>query len=205
MFAACASSPEDKANAMIQESMKKTLFFPESYKPVSTVVDSAFAPYDDPAFYEKTLRVVKLGVALQKLEEKAKWAKREVGMYTDNLRIMYSNADKVRLNQAKEEYQKYVNEIDKITKKAQKLGQELKAEMEKKPQFIGFKAKHTYNAQNNAGQTIGGSAVFIFNKDMNQIIGGYDTDTDEYKVVMLFYKQLRGEDITGEDIDMTSI
>ena len=53
---ACSQSPEDKAKVLIKESMKKTLYHAETYDPVETVVDSAFTPFDDPAFYEKTIK-----------------------------------------------------------------------------------------------------------------------------------------------------
>lgn len=54
-FASCAHSPEEKANALIEASLKKSLYHPETYDPAETLVDSAFTPFDDPVFYEKAL------------------------------------------------------------------------------------------------------------------------------------------------------
>ena len=31
---------------------KKSLYYPETYDPTETVVDSAFTPFDDPLFYK---------------------------------------------------------------------------------------------------------------------------------------------------------
>lgn len=202
LFAACVPSPEDKANAMIKESLTNTLFFPESYKPVSTTIDSAFAPYDDPVFYERTLRVSKLIFTVVNYEKKIKDAKRDIAMYKDFLRISFSNADQEKLNQATEEYQEYVSEKERVLQKVQELFSELKKEVEKKPQFIGFKAFHNYNAKNNAGQMVGGEALFVFDKDMKQVMGEYDTGTDEYKAVMLIYQRLRGEETFEESFDL---
>ena len=39
---ACSKSPEEKANVLIKESMKKTLYHIETYDPVETLVDGAF-------------------------------------------------------------------------------------------------------------------------------------------------------------------
>lgn len=58
----CSQSQEDKVNALIQKSVKKSLSNPESYLPIETVVDSAFAPFDNPSFYEKTLEICKLSI-----------------------------------------------------------------------------------------------------------------------------------------------
>ncbi len=60
LLASCAKSPEQKAEALIKEQMQKTLYHPDTYAPSGTQVDSAFTPYDDPVFYEKTLKLAKL-------------------------------------------------------------------------------------------------------------------------------------------------
>ena len=57
LITACSQSPEQKANALIQEKVKNSLYHPETYEAVETIIDSAFAPKDDPAFYEKTLKI----------------------------------------------------------------------------------------------------------------------------------------------------
>ena len=48
VLAACSQSPEQKAEVLIKDSLKKSLYKPDTYKPVDTKVDSAFTPYDDP-------------------------------------------------------------------------------------------------------------------------------------------------------------
>ena len=196
---ACSQSPEDKANVLIKESMKKTLYHAETYDPVETVVDSAFTPFDGPAFYEKTVKICKLGMEIDKYERKAKSEKREIAHYQDMLRIMYSNSDKERLNQAQENYNDYLAKESEAEDKAKKLAEQLKAELQKEPQFIGFKARHRYRAQNNGGQTVFGEAKFLFDKDITQIVYAWDMDEDEYKAVQILFKQMRGEDVLDED------
>jgi hypothetical protein len=60
----CSQSPQEKANALIEIDLKKSLFHPESYDPAETIIDSAFTPFDDPYFYEKTVNLCKLGVEM---------------------------------------------------------------------------------------------------------------------------------------------
>lgn len=57
-----SQSPDDKAKTLIRNSIEKTLAHPESYEALKTVVDSAFAPFDDPAFFSKTLEICKLNM-----------------------------------------------------------------------------------------------------------------------------------------------
>lgn len=50
LLAACSQSPKEKAEALIKENLQSTLYYPDTYAPSSTQLDSAFAPYDDPSF-----------------------------------------------------------------------------------------------------------------------------------------------------------
>ena len=58
----CSQSPDNKAKLLIRESVEKALVHPESYEPLETVIDSAYTPFDDPAFYEKTLEICKMNI-----------------------------------------------------------------------------------------------------------------------------------------------
>lgn len=44
LFVSCGKSPEEKANALIEDDIKKVLYHPETYDPAETQVDSAFTP-----------------------------------------------------------------------------------------------------------------------------------------------------------------
>ena len=68
LFVSCGKSPEEKANALIEDDIKKVLYHPETYDPAETQVDSAFTPFDDPAFYEKTVQLCKLGMSIDECD-----------------------------------------------------------------------------------------------------------------------------------------
>ena len=53
LLSSCNNSPTDKANVLIKDDMRKSLIITDSYEPVETKVDSAFAPFDEPEFYIK--------------------------------------------------------------------------------------------------------------------------------------------------------
>lgn len=57
LLAACSQSPKEKAEALIKENLQSTLYHPDTYAPSSTQLDSAFAPYDDPFFYENYAKI----------------------------------------------------------------------------------------------------------------------------------------------------
>lgn len=194
LLASCTKSPEEKANAMIKEQLQKTLYHPDTYQPAETKLDSAFAPFDDPTFYEKTVKLAKLGMAIDKYGEEANEEKSHMAIWSGPYQTAYGRNE---YQEAKAKYNKAIANKETAQKQAEKLGKELRSMAEKGEKFIGFKAIHSYRANNNAGQTVFGNAKFIFDKDMTQIITVHDMDDDEYKAVQYLYKMMRGEDTIG--------
>jgi len=58
----CGKSYRDQTVTLVNEDIGRSLIDPEKYETVGTVIDSAFAPFDDPVFFEKTLKICKMSV-----------------------------------------------------------------------------------------------------------------------------------------------
>lgn len=198
LFASCNKSPEDKANALIKEDIKKILYHPETYAPAETQVDSAFTPFNDPEFYKKTAQLYKLGKTIDECNNNMKSAKSSMAIWSGPYQGTFGRNE---YQEAKKEYNENAEKKKKAERKAKKLGEELKTMLEKEQQFIGFKAQHRYRANNNAGQTVFGEMEYLFDKNISEIIASYDMDGEEYKAVQIVYKQMLGEDVLMEDED----
>lgn len=186
----CQKSPEAKAESLIETTLKKNLYHPESYEAVETQLDSAFTPLDDPRFYEKTLKLAIYDQEAVKLDKDLKEAKSSMAIYSDR----YSEYSRNEYQEAKEKYEKKQAELETIKDKAEKLIDEIRAETQKSPSFIGFKAKHKYRANNNAGNTVFGMQLFLFDKEISSITTSYDMDAEEYQLVQQWYKLMMGGD-----------
>lgn len=195
LFVSCGKSPEEKANALIEKEVKKTLYHPETYDPVETRIDSAFTPFDDPAFYEKTVQLYKLGMSVDEYESKMKRAKSSMSIWTGPYLSAFGRNE---YQEAKGEYNENAKNKKDAEKKLEKLIEELKIIVDEERQFIGFKARHRYRANNNVGKTVFGEMEFLFEKDMNRIIAVYDMDNYEYKAVQTIYKLMLNEDAQKE-------
>lgn len=196
LFASCCKSPEDKANALIEKDIKKVLYHPETYDPTETLVDSAFTPFDDPVFYDKTVQLCKLGMTIDEYDRNMKSAKSSMSIWSGPYQSAFGRNE---YQEAKEKYNENAENKKNAEKKVKRLADELKAMLDKEQRFIGFKARHRYRANNNAGQTVFGEIMYLFDKDMNNIVASYDMDEDEYKTVQVVYKQMLGEDVRVED------
>lgn len=189
LLSSCNNTPTDKANALIKDDMEKSLIIADSYEPVETKVDSAFAPFDAPEFYNQTLKLLKMGVEIQEYEEKAKQAKSSMAIWSDP----YSAYSKNQYQESKSEYEEYIEKQNAIKDKIENTVNKIKGMMQQKPKFIGYKVTHRYRAKNNAGQILLSDKLYILNNDFTDIIASYDMDNEEYVAFQEVVKQIKEE------------
>lgn len=163
---ACVQTQEQKAEVLIKESLKKSLYKPDTYKPVETKVDSAFSPYDDPAFFEELRKLGELNSEYDDLDEKAKRAKSSMALWIGDRNSAYG---KDRYQEAEEEYNDAIAKLEKIRTKGRKQYDNVIKILRGERKFIGYIAEHNYRADNNAGNTLIGDAVFIIDKDFKEV------------------------------------
>lgn len=175
MLASCSKSPEQKAKDLAREEIKKHLYFPESYDPADVKIDSAFAPYDSPEFMELTSDLIKLSNEVSEAQEEIKRKKSSISIWTSP----YDSFSRNQLNEAKAELAEAQAKEKKAMEQAQKLGNKMKNMMDKKPEFIGFKAVVSYRAKNNKGDVLMDNVFAIFDKNIENIV--YMCDNNEYE------------------------
>ena len=173
--AACVQSQEQKAEALIKESLKKSLYKPETYKPVETKVDSAFAPYDDPEFFEELAELGKMNSEYLELEENAKHAKSSMALWSGPYQTSYGRNE---YQEAKEEYDEANAKMEKLKTKGRKQYEKVANMLQGSRKFIGFKAVHNYRANNNAGNTLIGNTIFFIDKNFEEVT--YSMEVEEY-------------------------
>lgn len=193
IIVACGQSQEQKAEALIKESLKKSLYKPETYKPVETKVDSAFAPYDDPAFFEELAELGKMNNEYAELEEKAKRAKSSMSIWSGPYMTAYGRNE---YQEAKEEYEEANAKIEKLKTKGRKQYEKVAKMLQGERKFIGYKAVHNYRADNNAGNTLIGNTIFFIDENFNEI--RYSLEVEEYNQIQEAISQLK-EQIEEED------
>lgn len=173
----CSKSPEEKAETMIAEVVRSTLYIPESYDPVETYVDSAFSPFDDPEFVGFMIDAQE---DLNQLDSDLSRCEVDIELSED-----YKTAGTIyginHYNRQKKQYDEAVAQKSELENKIKDLKLDIKERIEKEPEFIGFKAAHRFRAKNNAGMVLMGDIICIFDKDMSQIVAVFDMDNIEIK------------------------
>lgn len=176
VLGACSRTQEEKANLLIKEDIQKVLVKPDTYEPIETKLDSAFAPYETPEFMENTLKCVQLFIEFKRYEEKIKDARSMMTMFEDNLGSPYF---KNEYNEYKAEYKEATNKRNEIEKRLKRSGKKLKELANAKREFIGYKAMHHYRADSNAGKTVLGTGFYLFDKDINTILISFSEEEIE--------------------------
>ena len=188
VFVACTQSPEQRAEVLIKDSLKKYLYKPETYKPVDTRVDSAFAPYDNPALFEELKELGKLNSDYQELENKVKESQRTMSIYSGSYMTDFG---KNQYREAKSEYDDANAKIEKLREKGERQYEKVIKMIKANSYFIGYKAIHNYRADNNAGNTMIGNDIFFIDKDFKEIT--YEIPVEEYNQAQEAIKQLLEE------------
>lgn len=188
VIVACNQSPEQKAEALIKENLKKSLYKPDTYKPVETKIDSAFAPYDDPVFLRELAELGKMETELETLESEVKSAKSLMALSSGPYMSAY---DRNEYQEAKEKYEDVNAKIEKLKTKGRKLYEKVVTMLQSDPKFIGYKAMHNYRADNNTGYTLIGNTFFFIDKNFEEIT--YLMDVEEYNQVQETIRQFKEE------------
>ena len=184
-FYSCTQSQEEKAEELVSIEVKKTLFKPETYKPVETKVDSAFTPYDSPELFDKYVVMSTYVSQMQDLENEIEDQTSSMAIWGDPYQTSFG---KHEYNTAKEKLNKAQDKLDALKQKAKKIYDECAVLVNGERKFIGYKVSHNYRADNNAGQTLIGDEIFIVDKDFKTVL--YRLEYDDYKKLM--------DDVKGE-------
>ena len=183
----CDKSPEEKAEALIAKSTKTTLFKPETYEPVVTNLDSAFAPYDSPLLFDKVHELYKKSLEFDECENKAKFAKSSMNIWKSSYMSEYAKNEYL---ESKDEFEEYTEKSDEIQKEMETLETEIKELLDGERQFVGFKAVHRFRAENNIGQVSFGDYLYFLDEGLTEVIAFYDTNSDEFLAVQNLIEDL---------------
>ena len=195
LLASCSKSPEQKVKDLVGAEIKKHLYIPESYDLADVKIDSAFAPYDNPEFIELTQELVKKGQEVEEAETDIKHAKSSISIWENP----FSSYSRNSLNEAREDLKTAQAKEEKAISEAKKLGKKIKKQMDKSPEFIGYKAYVSYRAKNNYGDILMSEVFAVFDKNIENItyiIEG--KDYEQYQEVLKQIHEARNSDSEEE-------
>lgn len=169
----CTPSNEEKAEKLMQQTVKEYLYHPKSYEPISTRVDSMFI---DVTAIEPIMgnskEIIKLIEKIQRTESDINSAETEMDIWApDGFSTHYSRGQYAR---AKKEKKEAKVSLAKYTKKLSEQLDSLKKNVAqfRKEEFTGWIIFHRFNSLDATGTTnIPGEMVFFCNKELTACLG----------------------------------
>lgn len=186
----CSQPSENKLKTLIRESIRKSLSHPGSYMATETVVDSAFAPFDDPVFREKTLEICRMTVENMEYVRKAQEAGQD--MHPKEFALM-TDSEKVQYGHYKEISNLYEEKVDSLSARIKEKGMSLMEMVGSGYRFIGWKVYHQFSERDETGFAVRRRKVFIIDKDKTKILAEYDITSKEYIMVQSMYQMWTDE------------
>lgn len=154
MAVSCSVSTEKKLSSLVARSVSETLAFPDSYMPVETTVDSAFAPICDPEFIQNLLEYnEKLG-SLGELKD-------------DVLDLMAGSSSVESVGEAVRRFEEVKAEVSSMVK-------DLAVSRSAAPKFIGYLARHKYSFNDESGEKVTGEKYLLLKKGFSSVLESWD-------------------------------
>ena len=198
LFCSCNKTKEEKAEALIKDKVIASLYHPDTYKPVSTRLDSAFWDRDNLSKFIQTLD--ELTKLLSKQEEYTNNMEKE--QFTMSLFSPSSDYESEyeisKYNEAKKKYNILKGKLDKTNAKISSKYKELKQVAQHlytdKP--TGWLIHHQFTSMNGANtMSLKGDMIFFSDLDFSEC--GDGVSKENFELVSTLVKEI----IDSESID----
>ena len=172
----CTFSNEEKAEKLVKKTLKDYLYHPDSYKPLSTRVDSMYVDVTiiEPIM-EISSEIKNLISKINRCEGRIETAESSMEIWSPN---SFSRRIQGRYTRAKKEKEEAKADLEKYTKKLSEELVSLKENISKyyKGEFTGWVVSHRFRSLNGAGSlTIAGEMIFFCDREFTTC-SGYSVD-----------------------------
>lgn len=187
LFLYSCTSKEEKAQELIKNDMYKTLFDFESYEPIETIIDSAYySVYTDTAFLNKGYRLAAILKILDENIDEIKDAQTTMNIWGDS----YTALGRSKYNEAKAKADSRIKTSKIFLALTDSISSQIK-DMAKatSSNFIGWKATHKFRCKTKGGQSTIGDYIYVFDKDIKEIIYKEDTEDEDLEKAKKLIKE----------------
>lgn len=173
---------QSKAEAVAKKFVCQNLYFPDSFDPVEVRVDSLQYGYmTDQATVSAAIQLIDSLSALERTENEISNAERDYLNAKNTLKICGSSGvfwDNQRIyDKAKEKYSQVKTHISTLKNDIEQLKNIIKKrDTSQDGKFIGWQVYCRYRARTNNGTIIFGNALFLLDKQMQNLCGRYTID-----------------------------
>lgn len=197
LLAISCSSPQKRAEKIARMEVCKRLYYPDSYEPIETKVDSAFTTiYTNEDILNIIDKLDEYNENIQELERKLDWelieqrsAKSSISLWSGPYMGSYGAEQRRQaqeeLKEAEQNIQNYQTEIDNLNGLLISEKENIKTLISQceEGKFLGWAIAHSYRAKNGNDNLLIGNSIIITDPEMETVIKHY-TEDDFFKLNM---------------------
>ena len=193
-------SKEEKANALIKESLFQTLYDFDSYQPIQTIIDTAFStPFIDDVVLSKVEKMASIWEEQEDLIKQQKELVRDIEAFG----FIYSRKE---LAEAKSKGDELVAEYNAKRIVYDSLENEVKDLVYNYSlEPIGWVAYHKFRCKTKGGSSDIGNKLYYFDGKVNTIIKEFDLDETPAAVGVLLKILMSSDEEKSKEIVMRFI
>lgn len=174
---ACSESMEEKANKLIKKELNKVIVNIDTYEPIETVIDSAFAPLMTAESFNIISVLPAQLSAFSDLENEVNKLKSLMSIYERP----YSAYEREQYRQYKEQYENASKRLEDFESKMHSIIQTIKDNNEAEQVFNGYRVEHQYRYTTKDGNKTIGKQIFLVNKDISAVEAKLDLENEDLK------------------------
>ena len=174
---ACSESMEEKANKLIKKELNKVIVNIDTYEPIETVIDSAFAPMMTAETYELLKGAPAQIRRLSGIMDEIDIAKRGMSLTKNS----FFSFEREKYKEYKEQYESANKRLEEMEAKMKAVTDKLNQRKEAEPVFNGYRVQHQYRYVKNDGTKTIGKHMFLMNKDFSVVEAMLDMEDQDIK------------------------
>lgn len=180
LLAACTETKEVKAEKLAKQTLNGFIVNMDTYEPIETRVDSAFAPLTSLEVFEYIAQLPQQLKKYESWQHKVDNAKTTLRAYA-NPRYPY---ERYSYNDAKENYDKYSKYMAEFEEKMKDFNNDLEEKSKEEPVFCGYLVRHKYRFVSKEGEKTIGQHLFFMNEDLTKVESMIDMNDEYIKSMM---------------------
>ena len=188
--------PTFRINSLVGKAVQQSLAYSYSYDPVKIKVDSAFAPYDSPEYYELMQGLYTVSLNIQTYDLNIKSSQLTMRTYEDGA----SAEERRKFFEAREELEKNVDLKREAMREQRHLARRVSLMDQEYRHFIGYKVEHKYHALDRNLRLRLLSEFFLIDPEVKTVIARYDLSDEIDQVVREMIRQSQEEKPTKESL-----
>lgn len=179
-FVACQESKEEKAEKLIKKAFNSIIVNIDTYEPIETTVDSAFAPMQTAETFQIIENTPSRIILYQELKDQMERTQSLMAIYESP----YSSYDKTQYMQYKEKYETAKKKLADMDEKSLALEKKFDEMSKQEPVFNGYLVRHKYRYVNKDGNKTIGEYLFLMNKELTEIEATIDLEDENIKAMI---------------------